>query len=213
MFYVITILLCLSCNPVQKNDKGSTIQTTTLKPGSLQIDTTILKETFQEADTAYNDYLNNKLKPIRENFKRINSISSWKSVVKSNLDESSEGGEATFYYSNKGLEKIVARHFGETFQLLTEYYLLHGQLSFVFEKTYRYNRPFYYDSTAMKKSNDSEVFDIKKSGIIEDRSYFNKGKLIHQVNNQDCGTPFTKAYLLNEQKRIVEDFDKLKGIK
>lgn len=200
----------LSCNSAQQKDTASIKQSANPKVNTFHVDTIILKETFQTEDTAINEYLAHRLKPIRANFKRINSIAKWAAIDKKDLNQSTEGGEVTFYYSIGGLEKIVTRHFGETFQQLTEYYLLNGQLSFVFEKSYKYNRPAYYDSTSMKDNNDNQAFDFKKSEIVEDRSYFEKGKLIHQVNNQDCGSPFAKDYLLNEQKRILTDFDKLK---
>lgn len=209
---VITVFL-VSCNSAQQKDTVSIKQSANHRLDTLHNDTTIIKETFQQEDTAYNEYLTGRLKPIRENFKRINSISKWTSVDKQELYESTEGGEATFYYSNSILEKIVTRHFGETFQQLTEYYLLNGELSFAFEKSYKYNRPIYYDSTSMKENKDNQAFNFEKSEIIEDRSYFDKGKLIHQVNNQDCGSPFAADYLLTEQKRILADFDKLKSSK
>ena len=198
------------CNSNHQRQADSDLQSS--KKDTFHIDSGFLKVTFQAEDTAYNEYLVETLKPIRDNFKRINSIAKWTSTIKKELDESTEGGEATFYYSNGNLEKIVTRHFGETFQQLTEYYLLNNQLSFVFEKSYKYNRPIYYDSTTMKENKDNESFDFDKSEIIEDRSYFEKGKLIHQVNNQDCGSPFAKDYLLDEQKRLLTVFDKLKGI-
>jgi len=176
--------------------------------GNLAKDT-ILRETYNEDDIVVNEYLNDRLKSIRKNFRRINSITNWTSIIKKDLWETTEGGEANFYYSNGILEKIVTRHFGETFQQLSEYYLLNEQLSFVFEKAYKYNRPMYYDSTKMKANNDNEAFDFEKSEIIEDRSYFEKGKLIHQINNQDCGSPFADDYLLDEQKRIKTYFDQL----
>jgi hypothetical protein len=209
----ITAVFFFSCNSTKQNDTVSIEQSTATRLDTFRIDTAILKETFQQEDTAYNEYLAGRLKPIRENFKRINSISKWTSVDKKELDESTEGGEATFYYSNNVLEKIVTRHFGETFQQLTEYYLLNEQLSFVFEKSYKYNRPIYYDSTSMKENNDNQAFDFEKSEITEDRSYFDKGKLIHQVNNQDCGSPFANDYLLSEQKRITADINKLNPLK
>ena len=209
----ITAVFFFSCNSTKQNDTVSIEQSTATRLDTFRIDTAILKETFQQEDTAYNEYLAGRLKPIRENFKRINSISKWTSVDKKELDESTEGAEATLYYSNNVLEKIVTRHFGETFQQLTEYYLLNEQLSFVFEKSYKYNRPIYYDSTSMKENNDNQAFDFEKSEITEDRSYFDKGKLIHQVNNQDCGTPFANDYLLSEQKRITADINKLNPLK
>ena len=103
----------------------------------------------------------------------------------------------------------MTRHYGDSFQLLTEYYLLNGQLSFVFEKRRKYNRPLYYDKSAMRENNDTEAFDFNQSEIIEDRSYFENGKLLHQINNQDCGAPFADDYLLEEQKRIKTYFEKL----
>lgn len=176
---------------------------------SLQPDTIQLRETFNEEDLPVNEYLTERLKPIRANFIRINSITNWTSIDTKELGETTEGGEARYYYQNRQLEKIVTRHFGETFQQLTEYYLMDGQLSFVFEKSYKYNRPMYYDTKAMKENNDTEAFDFDKSEIIEDRSYFDKGKLLHQINNQDGGSPFADDYLVEEQKRIKTDFEKL----
>jgi hypothetical protein len=62
---------------------------------------------------------------------------------------------------------------------------------------------------AIKENIDNEAFDFDESKIIEDRSYFDNGKLIHQINNQDCGSSFSGDYLLNEQKSIITDFEKL----
>ena len=65
----------------------------------------------------------------------------------------------------------------------------------------------------MKENNDNQVWDFDKSEIIEDRSYFSNGRLIHQISNQDCGSPFTEDYLAEEQKRIKDSFDKLMKLK
>jgi len=201
--------LIISCG----TDKNKVTETQTdlgsVSVDSLQPDTIQLRETFNEEDLPVNEYLTERLKPIRENFKRINSFTNWTFIDTKELWETTEGGEVKYYYQNGQLEKIVTRHFGETFQQLNEYYLMNGQLSFVFEKTYKYNRPMYYDTTAMKENNDTEAFDFEKSEIVEDRSYFENGKLLHQLNNQDCGSPFADDYLLEEQKRIKTDFEKL----
>jgi len=208
----IISLLFVGCNSTQQEDTNLNKSLANTEVDTLYIDKVALKETFLQEDTAYNEYLADRLKPIRENFKRINSIATWASTEQKELNESTEGGQATFYYSNGVLEKMVTRHFGETFQQLTEYYLLKGKLSFVFEKSYKYNRPIYYDSTSMKENKDNQVFDFEKSEIIEDRSYFDNEKLIHQVNNQDCGSPFASDYLSKEQMRLKTDFDKLKAM-
>lgn len=214
-FGIITLfpVLFIGCVTDSENEKAASSHKTSIaamiKVDSVQRDTVELKETFNEEDLPVNEYLIERLKPIRANFKRINSISNWTTINTKNIWETTEGGEAKFYYLNGQLEKIVARHFGETFQLLTEYYLLNGKLSFVFAKSYQYNRPIYYDSINMKKNNDTETFEFEKSEIVEDRSYFENGKLLHQLNNQDCGSPFADDYLLDEQKKILADFEKI----
>ena len=209
-FGAVIFIGCVTDNKTKNvTASDSTTTSTKVKVDSLQHDAVELKETFNQEDLPVNEYFTERLKPIRANFKRINSTENWTTIKTKDIWETTEGGEAKFYYLNRQLEKITTRHFGETFQFLTEYYLLKGQLSFVFEKSYKYNRPIYHDSTAMMEMNDSETFDFEKSEIIEDRSYFDNGKLLHQISSQDCGSPFADDYLLGEQKRIKTDFEKL----
>lgn len=176
----------------------------------IQQDTTRIKESRNEEDIQANEYLKDRLKPIQANFKRINSITQWTAIKKKSIEgESAEGGEAAYYYKGNRLEKIMARHYGEMGQLLIEYYLMNGKLSFVFEKDYKYNRPLFYDVKSMKENNDTEAFDFEKSEIIETRNYFEKGNLIHIVNSQDCGAPFSGDYMREEDKSIKEAFIRL----
>ena len=155
-------------------------------------------------DTAVPHALTKRLKPIRENFKRINAITNWSKV------DTTDPGNARLYYYNGKMEKIIASYWGETYQQIDEYYLLNGNLSFVFEKTYRYNRPIYYDSAAMKAAQDTVGFDFDKSTIIEARSYFENGRLFYRLNNKNNTSAITAGYLLQEQKRILADFERLK---
>lgn len=208
LFLLLTVIgsACVAGNKSNTPAAGKPVSA---KKDSLQRDTVQLTETFNQEDVPANEYLTEELQPIRANFKRINTIAHWTAVDSQDLWEATEGGIAKFYYQNGQPEKIVARQYGETFQQLTEYYLLRGQLSFVFEKTYRYNLPMYYDSAAMKKNKDTEAFDFDQSEITETRSYFKNGQLLHQLNNQDCGSPFAEDYLRKEGKRINTDFEKL----
>lgn len=195
---------------VNRGYAGSLSDESSYYPGLVAKDTARIKETFNEEDIDANEYVKDRLRPVQTNFKRINSTTKWSSIKKKDIEgESAEGGEAVFYYKNKRLEKIIARHYGEMGQVLTEYYLLNGRLSFVFEKDYRYNRPLFYDEKAMKENNDTEAFDLEKSEITETRNYFEKGNLIHIVNSQDCGAPFSGDYMAQEEKSIQEDFKRL----
>lgn len=173
-------------------------------------DTVKIKESLNEEDIVPNEDLKDRLKPIQANFKRINSINQWTVIKKKGIEgESAEGGEATYYYKNKRLEKVIARHYGEMGQVLIEYYLLNGKLSFVFEKDYQYNRPLFYDVKAMKENNDTEAFDFNKSEITETRNYFEGGALLHIVDSQDCGAPFSGDFMRQQDKSLKDDFKRL----
>ncbi|MFD1552592.1 hypothetical protein DNU06_15520 [Putridiphycobacter roseus] len=176
-------------------------------------DTIILTESLKIEDEPVNEYLTEELKPIRKNFKRINSIIKWTAIQHAVLWETTEGGQVEFYYNEETLEKIIVRHFGEISKYLAEYYLIKGELSFVFEKSYNYNRPIYWDSTSMKEISDNQIFDIEASEIIEERSYFHKNELIHQLSNLDCGAPFADDYLKKEQQRVQSEFKRLLELK
>ena len=90
--------------------------------------TNVIKDSFKIAvsnnqiDNPVNEYLTEILKPIIENFKRLNSIDNgnWSSLVTKELDGTNECGEVTYYHWNNEFDKIVAKEYGESFQVLTE---------------------------------------------------------------------------------------------
>lgn len=151
--------------------------------------------------------LKTQLVPIKENFKRINSIKSWSEIDTIQLYESLEGGEAR-YYSNKGkLEKIITHHFGETSQMIIEYYLLENELSFVFIQTYIYNLPISFDEGINQVSDKNEKFDIEQSEIREERYYFENENLIHVKKSSGDEGFLTKDDLKSQQNRILREFN------
>lgn len=202
---VFIILINLSFAYAQKSgDQASVFFNTKAQ------DTVKIGETLIDKDTTGTKSLKNRIKPIQANFKRINSMTTWASVKKIDIEgESAEGGEATFYYTDKGLQKVIAKHYGEIGQKLTEYYLLNGQLSFVFEKEYKYNRPLFYDAKAMKENNDTEAFDLKKSKIIMTRNYFENGNIIMITSTTGRGFNISADYPAEQEKGIKEDFKRL----
>lgn len=173
-------------------------------------DTVKIGETLIDKDITGSKSLKNRIKPIQANFKRINSVTKWTAVKKKDIEgESAEGGEATFYYTDKGLQKVIAKNYGEIGQKLTEYYLLNGEISFVFEKEYRYNRPLFYDTKAMKENNDTEAFDLKKSKITLTRNYFENGNIIMITNTTERGFNISADYPAEQEEKIKEDFKRL----
>ena len=206
--FILILLIFIGCkDKIQlKNKKSEQKITNDIKTDSNSFK---VEESKNQTDNPVNEYLIEKLKPIRNNFKRINSIKTeyWSKIETKFLEGTIEGGEATYYYLNAELTKITTKEFGETFQILTEYYFLNKNLSFVFEKNLKYNRPIYHDKKAMKEMGDTEVFDFDKSEIVEYRNYFENGKLLHQLSSEDCGAPMANDYIEIEQKRILNNFD------
>ena len=136
-----------------------------------------------------------KLQPIKNNYKRINSIKKWKNIKKIELFHSSEGGEAILYLSDNGLEKVTATYYGETGKMTTEYYLDDYQkLSFVFEVI-----------TDYKMHISQENFTTDNAEITEIRNYFSDGLLIKQIHSKKDKTA-TENYLKTETIRIDSGF-------
>ncbi len=146
-----------------------------------------------------------QIQNIREKFNQIIQIKDWTKIETKELLESTEGGEANYYYQGDQIKKIVVRYFGETFRQIQEYYLDNDELIFVYHKFYRYNRPITWDSLAMKENNDDQVFDFDKSEIIEKRSYFNKKKMIQQLNQPITDTTLSQY----NEGEILNDYNKL----
>lgn len=141
---------------------------------------------------------NEQIKVIKSNFSRINSIQKWTKIKTLELNETTEGGEAKFYFLNGKIEKIVAVYYGEMFQKVTEFYLQDAQLSFVFEKLTTYKQAIYDNETP---------FDVEKTE--EFRSYFEKDNLIYRIESQPTNLPFSKAYFGKEQERLIQEFKQL----
>ena len=163
------------------------------------------QRTFENSlDTSLSS--NEKMEIIRNNFKRINSIKNWTVIDSVELEGSTEGGQAKFYFANKQLQKIVAVYYGESGKNVIEYYLLDSKLSFVFRKEFRYNRPIYWN-----EPND-EKFDLDKSVITETRSYFYKDVLFEQIKSTKETNDILKENLVKEQKLIEADYNSLKQL-
>ncbi|MCL2041511.1 MAG: RsiV family protein [Bacteroidales bacterium] len=82
-----------------------------------------------EDDAAAEMYVKNAIRP---NFQRINAIENWTWIDEKTVSGiTPQPATLTYYYSDKGLEKIVAALTNET----VEYYFLERYLSFVYSKS------------------------------------------------------------------------------
>ncbi len=198
-FSFLMVTLLFSCR-----NQTSTAQNSPSAPEIINPDKT-------KEDT-YEEFMVERLDPIRAYVKSLdNPNREWSLVLKKETHFSSEGGEAIFYNWNGKLQKVEAISFGEMGQVNAKYYLKNDTLVFVYEKVLQYNRPIYQDEKRMKDLGDTEFFDLEKSEVIETESYFENGKLIRSIDNQDCRAPYNQEYRDMEQKRLHKEFKRLKA--
>lgn len=83
------------------------------------------------------------ISPIRKTVENINKTAEKLSKTTVKLDGvSTEGGELTVYRENNQIKKIVAQIYGETGRSNIELYYEDEKLIFVFEREFRYDKPF-----------------------------------------------------------------------
>ena len=144
--------------------------------------------------------LKGKIAQIRKDFASTNAVKNYVIKEVEDSEQSTDGGVVKYYFQNGIVKKIVVEHFGESWNSLTEYYVKNGKVYFIFDKTEKYNVPYYVNADWYKRDNMKvgEVFDSRKSKISEKRYYFDENmKLIRYVG---------------ENKKIVENVQKLKEI-
>ncbi|WP_177760794.1 hypothetical protein [Flavobacterium sp. I3-2] len=189
IYYILTFFVSftmISCNSSTSNS----------------LETKVISENQSSLSSDFDD----KIEKIRANFKRINSIKNWTVIDSVELYNSTEGGQAKFYFANKQLQKIEAVYYGESGKAVVEYYLLESKLSFVFRKEFRYNRPIYWNESG------DEKFDLEKSKIFETRSYFYKDSLFEQIKSSEEKKEILNNNLEKEQQSIKADFNELKQL-
>lgn len=111
---------------------------------------------------------------------------------------STEGTEATYYLSGKGLKKIVARVYGETFRATVEFYYNGEDLLFAYQKVSRYNGSIGANSPP------------KTARIEETRLYRSGGKTIRILSGKKVLKPSGIEFTEKEYE-MIEFSDQLKA--
>ena len=141
-----------------------------------------------------------KIAQIRKDFSSTNAVKNYVIKEVEDSDQSTDSGVVKYYLQDGVVKKIVAEYFGESGNNLTEYYIKNGKVYFIFDKTEKYNVPYYVDSKWYKENEikNGEIFDKRKSKFFEKRYYFDENeKLIRYID---------------ENKKIVENGKKLREI-
>ena len=118
-----------------------------------------------------------KITQIRKDFTNTNAVKNYVIKEVEDSEQSTDGGVVKYYFQNGVVKKIVAEYFGESGNNLTEYYIKNGKVYFIFDKTEKYNVPYYVDSKWYKENEikNGEIFDKRKSKFFE-------GKFLYRLS-------------------------------
>jgi hypothetical protein len=147
---------------------------------------------FVEIDSVNSD----RVTLIKKNFKKLNDKNYWSDFrIVSIEGESTEGGEAKFFYRNNEVEKLVVKIYGEMGQTLTEYYLMNNNLSFIYHQDYKYNTHVFQDD-----------FDFDKSDMIDFRYYFEADTIFRILSSEGGEVLYNPPYFKEVTEQKVDDF-------
>jgi hypothetical protein len=94
-------------------------------------------------DASADPAVEKEIKAIRTRYGAVErTLDRCRQVKRDLLDESTEGGELTAYFSDQSLRKLVAKVYGEIGQAREEYYFWDDRLFFVLRVKSRYDKPF-----------------------------------------------------------------------
>ncbi len=121
-------------------------------------------------------------------------------------DEAEEGGSGEGYYYKGKLRLLKLFWKGETGKKdLCYYFDDQGQLIFVYDKDYNYNRPIYYTRQFAKENNDTEAYDAEKTRININRYYLSNNKLIRWIDEHNKIVP--EVAFGNTRARLMADLN------
>lgn len=211
-FYLQACSICIGygcCSSIKGSAAALPVFDVEAAIATVSPDTFFRMQNFNEQPLPDDAMLAVRLGSVRQHARTINDKVLWTRVVRKELFETAEGGEVLFWYEGNDVQRIATRQFGETYQDIAVYFLKNGQLSFVYRKHYRYNRPVYYDTLQMKANDDTEAFDIALSEVTERYSYFEEGRLLYETER---GTALGEENVEGTTESLLTDFEKLIGI-
>ena len=164
LFFFVLKLRAAKLAFLAKTIKNSVIQFMKMKLLILTI------ATFIGINTVFAQSVEKQVVGIRAEVAAINKAAKgYKKTTKDVEGVSLEGTEATYFTSGKGLKKITAKMYGETFQAIGEYYFQGEDLIFAYEKMSRYD-----GQIGLSKP-------VKVVKVEEKRFYFSGGKMIKML--------------------------------
>ena len=149
-------------------------------------------EQTEDSTEVYQEYLAEKLNPIREYVSHLDSISEWPLMQSVQLELNGQMVTAEYFLKMSDLLKIKVISQDVTSQGEYTYYFKDNKIEYAYEK-------------GMEEMGEDGLV------LVKNESFFEDGMLIRSLNNQDCGSPFNQEYRDAEQVRIMQDVNRIKA--
>lgn len=139
-----------------------------------------------------------KIADIKTWYKELTSnINSYEKSMVDYPDESTEGGEITFYKKNGKIDLFKVAYYGETGNMKFSFYFRNNELFFVFQETENYSVPIYVET------------DDRKITKEENRYYFYCKKMIKWLDNDKKEVSVKSSNFKSKEEELLKDIDKL----
>lgn len=113
--------------------------------------------------------IENKIAQIRKDYTSTNAVKNY--VVKEieDSEKSTDGGVIKYYFQNGTVKKIITEYYSESWDSLIEYYIKNGKVYFIYDRTQKYNVPYYINANWYKENNlkVGEVLIVKNQKLLK----------------------------------------------
>ena len=140
-----------------------------------------------------------------------NNIEAYDTTMINIWDESTEGGQGVAFYYGNEIVLIQVNWLSETGRRQIKYCYNKEQLCYSLEQVFKYNRPIYWNEEFAKEMGDNEVFDPDKTEITESKFYFNNGKLIRWINNENEIVDLSCESVIKKEESLISHASQMKS--
>ena len=160
-----------------------------------------------------NSNVGSKIAQIRKDYTSTNAEENYAVKEIGDSEQSTEGGVIRYYFQNGIVKKIITEYFGETWRGATEYYVKNGKVYFIFNRTEKYNVPYYINADWYRENDVEvgEVFDSKKSEIFEKRYYFDENMKLIRYTDENKKNIENVQKLKEIEKEILNEYSRIKN--
>ena len=139
-----------------------------------------------------------KVADIRTWYKEVTSnIDNYSKTVVDYSEESTEGGEITFFKKAGDVVLFKVAYYGETGNMKFSFYFRNSELFFVFQETENYSVPIYVET------------DNRTITKEENRYYFYCNKMVKWLDNSKKSVLANVSVFKEKEEELLKDVDKL----